>query len=168
MAVKKQFAIDRIARTLRREANEWKRKGVYYRWNFKGRTYFVLHDPEILERAKKCPDFKDDYELAEQDINAALKCNDWERQRNVALLIEVAKHVAAGHYNDQIIERLRTIAEIEKLYDAEAILASAPSRSVCGPVESWCMAALHTFGLSELHRMDSRREIIKSVGGSGV
>lgn len=79
------------------------------------------------------------------EADAALKLLEEDNRRAFAILQEVAKHVAAGHYNTQIIERLRLVCENENLHDAEAILASVPPREAQGPIEEWCMHAIQLF-----------------------
>ena len=93
------------------------------------------------------------------DFDAALKMVDNDRVRAGELLGEIAKHVSEGHYNSQILERLRSICEIEGLDTAEAILASATPREGLGPIEEWCLHALQCYSEIMLGIYQTKRSI---------
>lgn len=102
------------------------------------------------------------FELSDE-ADAALKLMDDDRRRAWSLLQEVAKHVSAGHYNDEIVERLRSICEAEHLHDAEAILASATSRDSQGPIEEWCMNALSLYCHMRFSMIQERRRLCEKL-----
>ena len=164
-----RFSISKLPAALRKDLRELspaiQPKGKYYRLDFgSGGCVAVCHEPEILESALSHGSIQergDSYTECSPELDAALKSNDWEKEQNYKLLAQVVQHVANGHYNDQIVEKLRSIAEINRLHEAESILASAPSRTVCGPIESWCLSALCVYCESEFRRLDSRGDILE-------
>ena len=161
-----KFSIERLARAMRSDmkAKEYPNgSGRYFKIvQASGRHFFCCYSDHIVEHVRKHggSHFEGDtsHEVSD-DVDRALKLLDFDRGRNSCLLLEVAKHVADGHYNDTIIERLRRICEAERLHDAEAILASAPKRSAHGPIEEWCMSALQLFCETQLHLIHAARSV---------
>ena len=133
-----------------------------------GREIYVAYDTKVLEsllnsdREIELSDLGDKYYPVPDDTDKALKLNDNDIAKNRELLVSICQHVANGNYNSHIIERLRKIAEIENLHDAESLLADVPPRESIGPIESWCMAAIDLYIVTCQYLYDARARILKA------
>ena len=142
-----KFSIDKLPAAIRRESAGPSLDRFYRVVDRRGYQFVCGYKAELLEfiRSGRSSMSGDVHHEITDDEDTALKLLELDMKRAVDLLKEVVKHVAGGHYNDVIIERLRTICEAEKWHTAEAILASAPDRQAQGPVEEWCMHAIQMF-----------------------
>lgn len=157
-----KFRIEKLSAAIKREAVQ-PPKGRFFRVVNRSNGYqFVCgYAPNLVEhiRHRKGDMPLDVHHEIADDADAALKLLEDDLRRANDLLKEVVKHVADGHYNTTIIERLRKIAEAEKWHTAEAILASVTPRESSGPVEEWCMHAIQLYLEMRLAVIQAKRRI---------
>lgn len=160
-----KFRLEKLPGAIRREVVN-PPKGRFFRvvQRSDGYQFVCGYKPDLVEHIRKRKGempIDVHHEIAD-DADAALKLLELDISRAWDLLKEVVKHVSEGHYNDVIVERLRSICEAEKLHTAEAILASVPSRQSQGPIEEWCMHAIQLFCEMRLATWQAKKRIEKT------
>jgi hypothetical protein len=164
-----RFSISKLAATMKAEAKPAMVAARYYRVVHKSSGYqFVCgYSRELTQHVGALPEIMkhDTHHEITDDSDAALKLLDGDVQRANSLLVEIAKHVSIGHYNDSIIEQLRRICETEKWHKVEAILASAPPRQSQGPIEEWIMHAIGLYRDMRLAVLIHKRELHQKILG---
>lgn len=181
MTVKDRFRIERLPRALTKDLRErephFKRAQTkpsrYWRATYSsGLVLFVLYEDQLtrglMSRRGEGVGFLCEYgrcDPVSRELDAALKLNDLDQQRNWDRLKHIAKQVAAGYWNSGIVERLRQICEDHRLHESESILASTPPRDQYGPVHVWISNAISQFLQARCACLFDRRELIRQAEG---
>lgn len=179
MPVKARFQLARLPRALKKDLREkygTARKQAepsrYWRATFgqSQAVFYTRHLAGVIERlidpSGKSELLRDTiYQPVSDDLDEALKLNDAALARNRETIRDIAAHVADGHHNAAIGERLRRLCETYELYESEAILASAEFADRHGPLEIWCAQAIDQFQETEMRLMIARQEIIRAAEG---
>lgn len=142
-----KFSLEKLPAAIRRESAGLPIDRFFRVVDRRGYQFVCGYKTELIEfiRTGRSSMSGDVHHEIKDDEDTALKLLELDMKRAVDLLKEVVKHVADGHYNDVIIERLRKICEAEKWHTAESILASVPPRQSHGPIEEWAMHAIQLF-----------------------